>query len=136
LYKGRGDTCNHNDYRGIALESNALKLLTRILAKRVASMLDLVLPEEQFGYRPRRSTLLAAGSLLQHTRTELEKPRGKLHAMFMDYSKAFDLVNTELTINKLEGMIGRTKLTTLISNIVADNQIQVDIGIGKSHWLI
>jgi len=26
--KGRGDTCNPNAYRGIALESNALKLLT------------------------------------------------------------------------------------------------------------
>jgi len=27
-------------------------------------------------------------------------------------------------------------LTTLISNILADNQIQIDDGIGKSHWLI
>jgi hypothetical protein len=76
IYKGQGDTCNPNAYRGIALKSNALKLLTRVLAKRVASMLDPILPEEQFGYRPRRSTLLAAESLLQHIRTELEKLRG------------------------------------------------------------
>jgi len=136
IYKGRGDTCNPNAYGGIALESNALKLLTRILAKRVASMLDPVLPEEQFGYRPGRSTLLAAGSLLQLIRTELEKPRGKLYAVFVDYLKAFDLVNRELTINKLEGRIGRTKLMTLIPNILADNQIQIDDGIGKSQWLI
>ena len=39
-------------------------------------------------------------------------------------------------MNKLEGLIGRTKLTALISNILADNQIQNDDGIGKSHWLI
>jgi len=136
IYKGRGDTCNPNAYRGIALESNALKPLTRILAKRVVSMLDTVLPEEQFGYRPGRSTLLAAGSLLQLIRTELEKPRGKLYAVFVDYLKAFDLVNRELTINKLEGRIGRTKLMTLIPNILADNQIQIDDGIGKSQWLI
>ena len=56
--------------------------------------------------------------------------------MFVDYSKAFDLVNRDVTINKLEGMISRTKLTTLISNILADNQIQIDDGIGKSHRLI
>jgi retron-type reverse transcriptase len=99
-------------------------------------MLDPVLPEEQFGYRPGRSTSLAAGSLLQHIRTELEKPRGKLYAVFVDYSKAFDMINRELTINELEGLIGRTKLTTLISNILADNQIQIDDGIGKSQWLI
>ena len=135
IYKGRGDTFNPNAYRGIALESNALKPLTRILAKRVVSMLNPVLPEEQFGYRPRRSTLLTAGRLLQHIRTELEKPRGKLYAVFVDFSKAFDLVNRELTISKLEGLIGRTKLTTLISNILADNQIQIDEGIGKSRWL-
>ena len=133
IYKGRGDTCNLNAYRGIALESNALKLLTRILAKRVASMLDLVLPED---YRPGRSTLLEAGSLLQHIRTELEKSRGKLYAVFVDYSKAFDLVNRKLTINKLEGPTGRTKLTTLISSILPDDQIQIDDGIGKSHLLI
>jgi hypothetical protein len=131
IYKGLRDICNSNAYRGITLESNTLKLLTRILAKRVASMLDLVLPEEQFGYRPRRSRLLAAGSLLQHIGTELEKPMGKLYAMFVDYSKAFDLINSELTINKLEGLNGRTKLTMLISNILADNQIQIDDGIGK-----
>jgi hypothetical protein len=44
IYKVRGDTCNPNAYRGIALKSNALKLLARILAKRVASTLDPVLP--------------------------------------------------------------------------------------------
>jgi hypothetical protein len=103
----------------------------------VVSVLDPVLPGEQFCYnRPRKSTLLAAGSLLQHVRTELEKLRGKLCAVFVDYSKAFDLVNRKLTINKLEGMTGRTKLTMLICNILADNQIQIDDGIGKSHWLI
>ena len=75
--------------------------------------------------------MLAAGRLLQHIRTELEKPRGKLDAVFVDYSKAYDLVNRELTMNKLEGLIGRTKLTALISNILADNQIQSDDGIGK-----
>ena len=80
--------------------------------------------------------MLVAGSLLLHIRTELEKPRGKLYAVFVDYSKAFDLVNRELTINKLEGLIGRTKLTKLISNILADNQIQIDDGIRESQWLV
>jgi hypothetical protein len=56
--------------------------------------------------------------------------------MFVDYLKAFDLVIRELTINKLEGLIGRTKLTMLISNILAFNRIQIDDRIGKSHWLI
>jgi hypothetical protein len=60
---------------------------------------------EKFGYRPGRSTSLAAGSLLQHIRTELEKPRGKLYAVFVDYSKDFDLVNRELTTEPyLRGM--------------------------------
>jgi hypothetical protein len=33
IYKGKRDTCNPNTYTGIALESNTLKLLTRILVK-------------------------------------------------------------------------------------------------------
>jgi len=82
-------------------------------------MLDPVLPEEQFGYKPRRSTLLAAAYC--NTSGQNSKTKGKLYAVFVDYSKAFNLVNKELTISKLEELIGRTKLTTLISNILADN---------------
>jgi len=39
-------------------------------------------------------------------------------------------------MNKLEGLIGRTKLTALISNNLTDNQTQIDDGIGKSRRLI
>ncbi|PSN50001.1 hypothetical protein C0J52_03301 [Blattella germanica] len=44
LYKGKGDTNNPDSYRGIALESVGLKILTRVIANRVKPFL----PEERF----------------------------------------------------------------------------------------
>ena len=55
--------------------------------------------------------------------------------VFIDYTKAFDLVNRQLLITKVEKIIGRTNLTVLISNILPENHIQIDDGIGRSSWI-
>ena len=54
LYKGKGDVSLTGSYRGVALESVAFKLLTRLMARRIEILVDPLLPEEQFGFRPGR----------------------------------------------------------------------------------
>ena len=57
LYKGKGDTSVPDSYRGIALESNILKIFTRLLMKRLMDEVEDKIPEQQFGFRRGRSCL-------------------------------------------------------------------------------
>ena len=58
LYK-TSDRSNHNNYRGISLFSHAGKVLLKIVANRLSDYCEAhgILPDEQRGFRPERSTV-------------------------------------------------------------------------------
>jgi hypothetical protein len=118
LYKGKGEVSDPHAYRGIALECTAFKLLSSILTKRLYMMTETALPDEQFGFQRGRSTLQAASCQKEDIEEALRHPRGKLHATFIDYTKAFDLINRTLLIEKLEEKLGRNSITKLLRNIL------------------
>ena len=101
LYKGKGDPADPNAYRGIALEDTMFKLPTKILSDRLRTIVDPLIPENQFGFRPQRSATQAIATLLAATEEALRLPGGKFHIIFIDYSKAFDLLDRNLVIRKL-----------------------------------
>lgn len=132
LYKGKGDTRDPNSYRGIALECTALKILTSLLTKRLSEMTEHVIPEQQFGFLKGKSTIHAVKCIQEDIATALEHPKGKLHAIFIDYTKAFDLLNRQLIIRKIEEIVGRTQETRLIQSILSKNQIEIDNRVSKT----
>lgn len=134
LYKGKGDASKPDSYRGIALESAAFKLLTKLLSQKISDLIEPLLPEEQFGFRKARSTLIAASCLLKDIQERL-RDHGKKYVIFIDYTKAFDTVNREKLIRKLENLIGCSDMTQLIANIMAENQVQIRDGISQSDWI-
>jgi hypothetical protein len=81
-------------------------------------MTENALPDKQFGFRKGRSALQAASCLKEDIEEALRHPRGKLHAIFIDYTNAFDLINRTLVIEKLEEKIGRNYTTKLLRNIL------------------
>jgi hypothetical protein len=83
-------------------------------------MTENTLPDEQFGFRRGRSTLQAASCLKEDIEVALRHPRGKLHAIFIDYTKAFDLINRTLLIEKLEERTGKNHTTELLRNILRE----------------
>ena len=88
----KGDRTNPSNYRGIALQSHCVKLFFRILMLRMRSVMDPHLLPAQAGYRPGRSTaqhIAALMGLIDVTRTH-DMP---LHAVFVDFTKAFDSVD-------------------------------------------
>jgi hypothetical protein len=88
LYKGKGETNDPNSYRGIALESNIFKLLTRILTNRIVGKVNPKIPEEQFGFRRGRGTLHSIQNLLNDIEETQRLQKGKFYAVFIDYTKA------------------------------------------------
>ncbi|KAJ4427938.1 hypothetical protein ANN_23948 [Periplaneta americana] len=136
LYKGKGDAGNPNSYRGIALENTLLKVLTKILTQRLTQLVDAMLPEFQFGFRTGRSTIQAVQCLKQDITEALSHDKGKLYTVFVDYTKAFDLLDRRLIIHKLEEMIGREHYITKITrDILHNNNITIDDGISISKHI-
>jgi hypothetical protein len=68
---------------------------------------DSLLPENQIGFRRGRSTIQAIGNLAQDTEAALRETEGKPYAMFIHYTKAFDLMNRRNLIRKLNECVGQ-----------------------------
>ena len=92
LYK-KSDRFNCNNYRGISLLSHAGKVLLKIVANRLSNYCEAhgILPDEQCGFRPERSTV---GMLFVVRRLQelARRRRIPLYMCFVDLQKAYDSV--------------------------------------------
>ena len=96
LYK-KSDQSACNNFRGISLVSHAGKVLLKIVANRLSDFCEAqqILPEEQCGFRPARSTIdmLFVVRRLQKLGRQRKIP---LYMCFVDLQEAYDSVDREL----------------------------------------
>ena len=102
IYKKKGSIDDPDNYRGITLLSCIGKLLTASINTRLTTYLDeaSIIGEEQAGFREGYSTLdhiFALHSLVEFYLTR----RKRLYCAFIDYKKAFDLVDRSSLWSKL-----------------------------------
>ncbi|KAL1446149.1 hypothetical protein WDU94_012366 [Cyamophila willieti] len=90
LFK-KGDKKKCANYRGITLTSQVSKLYERILEKKIRSKIEQQLNEEQYGFRPGRSTIDLIFGLRQLMEKKYEYNED-LWMAFLDIKKAFDAV--------------------------------------------
>ncbi len=110
LYK-TGDRHNFSNYRPLSLLPQFPKILEKLFYNRLDKFLDghKFISDSQYGFRPNSSTSMALIDLVE----EITKARDKQFAVFIDLKKAFDTIDHNLLINKLElirgGSIGLGK---------------------------
>ena len=88
-YKGKGDPLLRNNYRGLKLLDQMLKLLERILETIIRTQVNI--DAMQFGFMPGRGTTDAIFILRQMQEKHLTKHKN-LYCAFVDLEKAFDRV--------------------------------------------
>ena len=96
IYK-TSDRPNCNNYRGISLLSHSGKVLLKIVDNCLSDYCEAhgILPDEQCGFRPERSTvdMLIVVRRLQELAGRRRTP---LHMCFVDLQKAYDSVDRQL----------------------------------------
>ena len=102
LYKA-DDPMAFNNYRPVSLLCTISKIFEKVMYNRVLDFLEKykILYELQFGFRKSHSTHMALMLLLNKLTDALEQGRCAI-GIFLDFSKAFDTVNHEILLSKLD----------------------------------
>ena len=134
LFK-EGDRSDPTNYRGIALISCIGKVYSSLWANRLADYGEMVLSEEQGGFRQRRSTVDQALTLREVlTRRKAE---GKAtYLCFVDFRKAFDTVWHAGLWKRLWDSKIRGKAWRIIQTLYSSIRAKVRLGNSTSREVL
>ena len=97
-----GDSHDFNNYRPISILPSISKVLEKIIYNRLHSFItnhDILSPC-QFGFRPKRSTYMAINDFYSKVTEYLDNKMYTV-GIFLDLSKAFDTLNHDILLTKL-----------------------------------
>ena len=104
------------------MEDNPFKVFMKLIMERIRQTIEEHLPEPQFGFRRGRSTLTAVELLLKNIWEPLERKA----KYFIDFTKAFNLLDRALIHRKLKETLGRDSVwKRVIDSIIKWNKIRI-----------
>ena len=136
VYKGKGSQNAPDSFRGSTLECTPFMILNNILLGKIHDRVMTVIPREQHGFIPGRSTTQAVGQVLQYISEALSKPKGHAYAIFIDYKQSFDGVNRSRVLEKLHPVLGaESQIFKFIACILRENTIKMHDGLTYSQGI-
>ena len=132
IHKG-GLKSQPQNYRPINLISHILKVLEKIIRYSIVKFLEdnNLMNPNQHGFRPQRSCL---SQLLEHFDTVLEAIYNDkcCDVIYLDFSKAFDVVDHNILMRKLKKLGITGKLGFWINSFLSNRQQTVSVNSTKS----
>ena len=131
----KDSTTDKSNYRPISLLPTISKVFEKIVFKQLTAFLDHKLSKFLCGFRKRYSTQHALINLIQDWQRVLDRS-GKVGAVLMDLSKAFDCLPHDLLIAKLEAYGFGRKSLRFLHSYLSNRKQRVRIGSSLSEWLL
>lgn len=135
IYK-KGDPSNVENYRPISLLSSFSKIFERVLYDRIFAFLRLhgLLSDHQYGFVPLRSTELAIYTAVDRI-VELVDANQRVAGLYFDLSKAFDMINHRLLLDRLSSFGLRGACQSLMESYLRGRKQVICItNDGKSYF--
>ena len=92
-YKGKGNSLERGNYRGLKLTDQILKIAEKNIEKLIRQQVDI--GEMQFGFKPEYRTTNVIFILTQ-LQEKYEAKRKNLYFVFVDLEKAFDRMSRDV----------------------------------------
>ena len=127
IYKS-GDTTSPNNYRPISMLNILSKIFESIIAVRLQSYLESIsfFYVNQFGFRKNHSPALAISFLVDQIHQAKEQKLIPL-AVFLDFSKAFDTLDHDILLTKMEHYGIRGPALTLFQSYLSNRHQYVSL---------
>lgn len=131
-----GDKQQFTNYRPISLLPVISKILEKIIYIRLNDHLDSnsVLNDSQFGFRKGMSTYMPL-TLLQEKITNAFERNDMVCGLFLDLQKAFDTVNVDILLNKLQRYGIRHTALGMLKSYLSQRMQCVEINQTRSCFL-
>ena len=129
----KGDSSSVNNYRPISILSPINKIFEKIIYSRLIKYIDKsnILYKYQYGFRKKHSTEHALIELVDQIRLSMGSNQMTC-GIFIDLSKAFDTVNHQILIHKLEHYGIRGNALELFKSYLNNRKQYVQIENSKS----
>ena len=130
----KGSHTSLNNYRPISILSSINKIFEKIIYSRLTKYIDKfqLLYKYQYGFRKNHSTDHALTELVDQIRFSIDKKQMTC-GIFVDLSKAFDTVNHQILLSKLEHYGIRGNALSLFKSYLCDRKQYVQINNCKSQ---
>ena len=132
IYK-KLESIYEKNYRPVSILPVVSKIFERIMQKQITCYVEKYLSPYLCGYRKGYNTQYALALMIEKWKLSLDNS-GYAAAVFMDLSKAFDTLNHELLIAKLEAYGFERQALSIILNYLTDRWQRTKVNSSFSTW--
>ena len=144
IFKGSGNPESPGNYRPISILPVCAKILEKIVYEQISQKVGNCLYMRQYGFRKGVSTSEAIRDLVDNLHNNIHKGHTST-GVFIDFKKAFDTVNHDILLRKMEGygfrsiarkwledyLSGRTQIVKLKDTISSSLPFRVGVPQGS-----
>lgn len=125
------DKSKVEEYRPVAILSSPAKIFESVLHKHIYMQVDKYLSNAQHGFRVKRSVNTNLLTLVNFISSRLDRGQ-QVDVLYFDFKKAFDRVDNDVLLAKLNAIGFAPGLLKLLANYLRDRKQFVRLGIYES----